>query len=156
MNHSVKDTVTKVNFMLSKFMDIDKFITLFYGILDIKNKTFTYTNAGHNFPFLLDKDGNVKTLEKGGIVLGILDNSVYEEETVQLTPGDLMVLYTDGIIEVGEKMGAPFGTEGLLNLLKDNQKISVQKLSQKIVDITRFFQGTLPQSDDMTLVLVKT
>lgn len=155
MNRNVKETVTKVNFMLSKFMDMGKFITLFYGILDIKNKTFTYTNAGHNFPFLLDRDGNLKTLEKGGIVLGTLDNFVYEEETVQLKPGDLLLLYTDGITEAMNEEDKMFEEERLLELLKDNQGISTQKLSQKIVDSVLSFQGTLPQGDDMTLVLVK-
>lgn len=155
MNRNVKDTVTKVNFMLSRFMDMGKFITLFYGILDIKNKTFTYTNAGHNFPFLLDKDGNIKRLEKGGIVLGTLDNFVYEEETVQLKPGDLLLLYTDGITEAMNEEDEMFEKERLLKLLKDNQGISAQKLSRKIVDSVLSFQGSLPQGDDMTLVLVK-
>ncbi len=155
MSRNVKETVTKVNFMLSRFMDMGKFITLFYGILDIKNKTFTYTNAGHNFPFLLDKDGNIKRLEKGGIVLGTLDNFVYEEETVQLKPGDLLLLYTDGITEAMNEEDEMFEKERLLELLKDNQEISTQKLSQKIVDSVLSFQGTLPQGDDMTLVLIK-
>ena len=153
---SVKDTVTKVNFMLSRFIDIDKFVTLFYGILDIENKTLTYTNAGHNFPFLLARDGNLRKLEKGGIILGMLDSFVYEEETVQLNPHDLMLLYTDGLTEAMNQRDEMFEEERLLRLLKDNQEISAEKLSQKIVDSVLSFQGNLPQGDDMTLVLVKT
>jgi len=153
---SVKETVTKVNFMLSRFIDIDKFVTLFYGILDIKNKTLTYTNAGHNFPFLLARDGNLRKLEKGGIILGMLDSFVYEEETVQLNPHDLMLLYTDGLTEAMNQRDEMFEEERLLRLLKDNQEISAEKLSQKIVDSVLSFQGNLPQGDDMTLVLVKT
>jgi sigma-B regulation protein RsbU (phosphoserine phosphatase) len=156
INRSVKDTVTKTNFMLSKFMDMGKFITLFYGILDLQAKTFTYTNAGHNFPFLLDRDGNLKNLEKGGIILGISDNSIYEEDTVQLKPGDLILLYTDGITEATNEKEEMFEEERLLKLLKDNQEISAQNLSQKIVDDVLSFQGTQPQGDDITLVLVKT
>jgi sigma-B regulation protein RsbU (phosphoserine phosphatase) len=153
---SVKDTVTKVNFMLSRFIDIDKFVTLFYGILDIKKKTLTYTNAGHNFPFLLARDGNLRKLEKGGIILGMLDSFVYEEETVQLNPHDLMLLYTDGITEAMNQKDEMFEEEKLLRILKDNQENSAEKLSQKIVDSVLSFQGNLPQGDDMTLVLVKT
>jgi len=155
INHSVKDTVTKVNYMLARSMDKGKFVTLFYGILNIKNKTFTYTNAGHNFPLLLDRDGNLRTLEKGGIVLGMLDNFTYEEETVQLEPGNLLLLYTDGITEATNEMGEMFEEERLLKLFEDNQGISAQKLSQKIVDSVLSFRGTLPQSDDITLVVVK-
>src|SRR3990170_3401553 len=99
INRSVKDTVANANFMLSRFMDTGKFITLFYGILDIKDKTFTYTNAGHDFPILLHPGGDLRTLEKGGLILGISDRSKYEEETVQLKRGDLLLLYTDGITE---------------------------------------------------------
>jgi sigma-B regulation protein RsbU (phosphoserine phosphatase) len=156
INRSVKDTVTKANFMLSRFMDMGKFITLFYGILNIKNKTFTYTNAGHNFPFLLDKDGNLKTLEKGGIILGMFDTAVYEEETVQLKPGDLLLLYTDGITEATNDKEEMFEEKRLLKLLKDNQSLSAQPFSQKIVDEVLLFCGTIPQGDDITLVLVKT
>ena len=156
INRSVKDTVTNANLMLSRFMDMGKFITLFYGIINIIDKTFTYTNAGHNFPFLLDKDGNSKTLEKGGIILGISDNSVYEEETVQLNPGDLLLLYTDGISEAMNEKDEMFEEQRLLKLLKDNQDLSAQNLSEKIVDSVLSFQGTIPQGDDITLVLVKT
>ena len=156
INRSVKDTVNKANFMLSRFMEMGRFITLFYGILDVKKKTFTYTNAGHNFPLLLNKDSNSKTLEKGGIILGISDNSVYEEETVQLNPGDLLLLYTDGISEAMNEKDEMFEEQRLLKLLKDNQKTSAQNLSEKIVDSVLSFQGTIPRADDITLVLVKT
>ena len=155
VSQSVKDTVTIINFMLSRFIDRGKFITLFYGILDIKDKTFTYSNAGHDFPFLLSKNGALQTLEKGGIVLGIFDNSTYEEETVQLKPDDLMLLYTDGITDATNEKDEMFEEEKLLKLLKDNRSASAQELSQKIVDNVLSFQGTSPQGDDITLVVVK-
>lgn len=155
IDRSVKDTVTKVNFMMSKSMDTGKFITLFYGILDIKTKTFTYSNAGHNFPYLLGKDGKVKTLEKGGTVLGTFDDFVYEEETVQLNVGDLILLYTDGVTEATSEKDEMFETERLLKTLKDNQGITAQEISQKIVEDVLSFQGSLPQNDDITLVLIK-
>lgn len=155
VNQSVKDTVTKINFMLSRFIDKGKFITLFYGILDIYDKTFTYSNAGHDFPFLLTKDGDLRTLEKGGIILGMFDNSAYEEETVQLKPGDSMLLYTDGITEATNEKDETFEKERLLELLRNNQDHSAQNLSQKIVDSVITFQGTNPQSDDITLVMVR-
>lgn len=156
ISRSVKDTVTKVNFMMSRSMEMGKFITLFYGILDVNNKTFTYTNAGHNYPFLLQEDGTSKTLEKGGIVLGTFDNFVYEEETVQLKPGNLILLYTDGITEATNENDEMFEEERLLELLTGNVAISAQELSHKIVDSVLSFQGSQPQSDDITLVLIKT
>lgn len=155
-NRGVKDTVGRVNFTLSKFMDMGKFISLFYGVLDIQNKTFAYSNAGHNYPFLLGKDDNVRKLEKGGVVLGTFNDFTYEEETVQLKSGDLMLLYTDGITEATNDKDEMFEEDRLLELLKRNRRSSAQELSQKIVDEVLSFQGTLPQSDDLTLVLLKT
>ena len=156
MDRSTKETVSKVNFMLTKFMELGKFITLFYGILNIQDRIFTYTNAGHDFPFLLNQDGGLRTLEKGGIILGMFDNSTYEEETIQLKPGDLMLLYTDGITEATNKKDQAFESERLLELLKNNQNSSAQDLSQKIVESVISFQEGTSQSDDLTLVLMKT
>jgi len=155
-NQSVKDTVAKVNFMISKSMEKGKFVTLFYGILDVKDKTFTYTNAGHNYPFLLGRQGSLRKLQKGGIVLGAFDNSVYEQETLQLKTGEAILLYTDGVTEAANEKGEMFEEEKLLNLLKDNQQLSAEELSRKIVDDVLSFQGSLPQSDDLSLVLIKT
>jgi len=155
INRSVRDTVTKINFMLSRSMDMGKFITLVYGILDTKEKILTYSNAGHNYPFLLDREGGVEILEKGGTVLGAFDDFVYEEETIKLNSGDLLLLYTDGITEAMNEKDEMFEEERLLNLLKENRGISAQELSQKIVDSVLSFQGSTPQSDDLTLVLLK-
>ncbi len=156
INQSVKDTVIKANLMLSRFMDPGKFITLFYGILNLENKTFTYTNAGHNFPFLLDKEGKVKTLEKGGTVLGILKDAPYEEETVQLEPSNLLLLFTDGITEAVNVEEEMFEEERLLAILQNNSSLPAQQLSDKIVGNVLEFCGTAPQADDITLVLMKT
>ena len=156
INRSVKDTVTKANIMLSRFMDPGKFITLFYGILNLEDKTFTYTNAGHNYPFLLDKEGKVRMLEKGGMVLGILKDAVYEEETVQLEPESLLLMFTDGITEAVNAEEEMFEEKRLLALLQNNSSFSAQQLSDKIVDEVLQFCGSTPQADDITLVLMKT
>ncbi len=156
INRSVKDTVTKANLMLSRFMDAGKFITLFYGILNIKDKTFTYTNAGHNYPFLLDKDAKVKMLKQGGTVLGILKSAIYEEETIGLEPGSLLLLYTDGITEAFNEKDEMFEEEKLLKLLQDNRPLTAQQFSDKIVEEVLRFCGTVPQADDITLVVIKT
>jgi sigma-B regulation protein RsbU (phosphoserine phosphatase) len=156
INQSVKDTVIKANLMLSRFMDPGKFITLFYGILNLEDKTFTYTNAGHNYPFLLDKEGKMKTLEKGGTVLGILKDAPYEEETVQLEPSNLLLMFTDGITEAINAEEEMFEEERLLEILQNNPSLSAQQLSDKIVGDVLQFCGATPQADDITLVLMKT
>jgi phosphoserine phosphatase RsbU/P len=156
INRSVKETVSNANLMLSQFMDAGKFITLFYGILNIPDKTLTYTNAGHNYPYLLDRGGKVKTLEEGGTVLGILKKAEYQEAIVRLEPGSILLLYTDGITEAFNNQDEMFGEEKLLKLLQDNRSLSAQMLSDKIVDEVLRFCGAIPQADDITLVVMKT
>ncbi|MDH4222266.1 MAG: SpoIIE family protein phosphatase [candidate division Zixibacteria bacterium] len=156
INPSVRDTVSKVNLMISRSVEAGKFITLFYGILDSKNKTFTFTNAGHNHPILLNRDGNIQTLEKGGTILGIFGDTLYEEGTVQLKPGDLLILYTDGITEAMNEKEELYKEERVIKMLQTNKDISAEKLSRKIVEDVLSFQGNLPQGDDITLVLIKT
>ncbi len=155
INRSVKEAVTQVNLMLSKTIDAGKFITLFYGVLDIPKRAFTYTNAGHNFPILLDNKGNTQKLDRGGLVLGMLDSSVYEEETVHLKPGDLLLLYTDGATEASNERDEMFEEERLLRILMENQEGSAQEICQRIAASALSFQGEQPQGDDMTLVALK-
>ncbi|HVP37137.1 MAG TPA: GAF domain-containing SpoIIE family protein phosphatase [Terriglobales bacterium] len=155
LNRSVKDTVTKANFMLSRFMEAGKFITLFYGILYLKEKRFIYTNAGHNFPIVLRSGGDLKKLEKGGLILGISESSKYEEETIQLESRDLLLLYTDGITEAINESGEMFEEERLLKLLRENQTVPARDLSRTIVNSVIAFQGTQPQEDDITLLLLR-
>jgi len=152
---SVKDCIAEANTALHKSTEADKYATLFYGILDTTQRTFTCTNAGHNSPMLIAQDGSCRRLETGGIVLGMLAQIPYQEERVQLRPGDLLLLFSDGITEAMNDREEEFGEERLAELLADNRNLSPEVLLEKILTEVSAFTGEVPQQDDMTLVAIK-
>ena len=135
-------------------MEQGKFVSLFYGILNIKEKSLTYTNAGHCYPLIFDQKGEFKELEKGGLVLGVLDDYPYQEEKIVLQPGELLLLYTDGIIEAFNEKDEQFEEERLVKVVQENLSLDAEEISQQIVNRVIAFQEDVPQSDDLTLVVV--
>ncbi len=133
-----------------------KFITFFWGILNVATRQFRYSNAGHNPPYLLRADGSVELLDKGGLILGIFKTgSPYEEGIVSLNKGDTLVLYTDGISEAMNAANEEFTEERLQSVLQK----SVPKPAKDIIKdiqaaVEAHTQGT-PQSDDITMVVIK-
>ncbi|MFB3056977.1 MAG: GAF domain-containing SpoIIE family protein phosphatase, partial [Ignavibacteriaceae bacterium] len=97
--HSCKDIITNSNDLLYNSTEPSKFATLFYGILNPESNEIVFCNAGHNNPFLFSADGNVKELITGGLILGCLPDSVYEEEKVSINRNDIIVIFSDGISE---------------------------------------------------------
>ena len=131
----------------------DKFITLFYGLVDAPNRKLVYSNAGHNSPILLRRDGSSSRLPEGGAALGIFPEWRYEAGEVQLYAGDLLVLFTDGVTEAMTSQGEEFGEERLLALMTAGPELGAAELQQKILQaVTEFSAGDL--QDDATLIVV--
>ncbi len=133
------------------------FITLFYGVFDPAKRTFTYVNAGHNPPMIVRGDPpNVGTIEEGRcIALGVVaDVSVTSAERV-LEPGDLIVMYTDGVTEAFNLQDQEFGEDRLVTYLQKHRNYPVQEIINGLIDEIRRFCGSAPQSDDITLVIVR-
>ena len=93
------EVMRRVNLMLFRDTKDQEFVTLFYGVLDARNRRLTYSNAGHHPAIVLRPDGQVRLLSSGGTVLGILDGTTYNERVIDLVPGDILLLYTDGVVE---------------------------------------------------------
>jgi serine phosphatase RsbU (regulator of sigma subunit)/DNA-binding NarL/FixJ family response regulator len=138
------------------------FVTAFYGILEPETGALTYCNAGHCPPYLLsahDRD-RVRTLPRTGMALGVVEDEFWGQSVVQLCPGDLLVLYTDGITEAQDPQGTFFGTERLPEIVLSNlgspgsQKPLAQEIQDALMAEVREFVGDAPQFDDMTLVVV--
>ncbi len=109
----VAEIVARINDLLVRSTDASRFASFFYGVLDRGTGTFTFTNAGHNPPVLLRASGGAHRLEAGGLLLGLLPGQVYAQETVSLGPGDVIVLYTDGITEaIGPEVQGEGAAEG--------------------------------------------
>jgi len=152
---SCSQCLEKVNTQLYHSIDIQKFATLFYALLDSEKNEITYTVAGHNPPIYLTSTGDVKLLEEGGTVLGFLEKTLYDEETIAMNTGDLLAIYSDGITEAGDHEKKYFEEWRLIELLQNHKN----KTSRDIIDIIMqevdtFSQGGAP-NDDMTLLILK-
>jgi len=95
--------MNRVNKLLRQSISEGKFVTLFYGILDVTKHWLVFTNGGHENPFLLRTSGIIDRLIPGGTVLGIIDDLFFEEDAVQLEPGESVVMYSDGVTEAGNE-----------------------------------------------------
>jgi sigma-B regulation protein RsbU (phosphoserine phosphatase) len=97
--HSPKECIEKSNRLLFLSTSPEKFVTLFYCIIDRSSHKLAFTNAGHEFPFVVGADERVRRLETGGLALGMLEDFPFEEEVIQLEPGDVVVISSDGVSE---------------------------------------------------------
>ena len=132
------------------------FITAFYGILDTKTGLMTYANAGHNPPYLLrsQEDHPIEGLKQTGMPLGIEEDSLWESATVQINPGDVLVLYTDGIPDSQNRKGEFFEDKTLLEVIHASQGLSADQIQEKILGGIQDFVGDAPQFDDITLMVL--
>jgi sigma-B regulation protein RsbU (phosphoserine phosphatase) len=156
LGQSIQETTGRINDLTCRNTGGDKFITLFWGILDTVTHVFTYVNAGHNYPFLLRGSGAIERLEEGGMILGIMATAVpYAEGTVVLRPGDVLFMFTDGVSEAMNSNGEDLTEEKLQEMLTSVRSLSA---SQIIREVTRGIEehvGGAPQADDLTMLVLK-
>jgi serine phosphatase RsbU (regulator of sigma subunit) len=143
------------NQLLYNSTSSDKFVTMFYSVLDAEKHELAYSNAGHNPPLLISADGSVRELTDGGPVLGILPAFSFEQSTVALAPGDVLLIYSDGFSEAANMRFEEFGDDRLRDLAVAHREEPAQKLIETIVSEVRAFCGETPQGDDMTIVVVR-
>lgn len=148
-------TVQNLNRITCRDATNNMFVTLVYGILDADKKTFEYINAGHSYPLLISADNKLTELKTGGCFLGIMEQIEYQQETVSFTPGDILVCYTDGVTDTMKKNKKTFGTEKLIELIKENKKSSALELRNIIYEETLKFREDNDQFDDFTLMIIK-
>jgi len=154
-SHEPHVVLSRVNKHITKTTSPEKFATFFYGVFDPGTKTFTYTNAGHNYPILLRKNGKIELLKQGGLIIGVMEHAEYSSASVELGKGDALVLYTDGVTEAMDIFNNEFGEERLINLLKETEKMSARGIINTILErISSFTQGSM-FSDDLTLIVMK-
>jgi sigma-B regulation protein RsbU (phosphoserine phosphatase) len=131
------------------------FMTMFYGMLNIANSQLQYVNAGHNPPILYRSTGSIELLDSNGPVIGLMDNAQYEQKKVELYTGDVLVIYSDGVTEAMNPDGIMFSEEKLQNIIRVHHQKSAKDLIQIILqEIQRFVNGE-PQSDDITIMILK-
>lgn len=158
--HEVAAVVSRINNQLVRSTDANMFATFFYGVLDRQRSAFTYTNAGHNPPLLFRADGTLERLKSGGLIIGFLSDQPYEQETVEIRPGDMVVLYTDGITEAlapdaGRDTIELFGEERLVDVVRTSLMRSAREVQATILKAISTYTEDSPQHDDITLVVIK-
>ncbi|MCK5573607.1 MAG: SpoIIE family protein phosphatase, partial [Bacteroidetes bacterium] len=131
------------------------FITAFFGILDPREHTLVYANAGHNLPLVVRASGIIESLPLVGPGLNIVESPAYETGTMSLAAGDHLVMYTDGVVEVFNRDGMEFGRERLEETLRGTADLPASRILDRIVSATVEFAGAKTSADDSTIVIVK-
>ncbi|MCP1714786.1 sigma-B regulation protein RsbU (phosphoserine phosphatase) [Methanocalculus alkaliphilus] len=148
--------ITQANRLIYEDSKTSMFVTLFYAILDANNNTLTYVNAGHNPPvFIRGDDATITLLRADGIALGVIEEIALETVTIPLTPGDLLVLYTDGVTEAENAAEELYGEERLEALMTEIRGRGASEIIDAIIDDIKEYAGEAPQSDDITLLVLK-
>ena len=153
---SPAECITYINALLSQEAVNNMFVTVFYGIYNIHTGEVTYANAGHNPPYLVRADGSVEMLPLSkDIVAGAFDDFQYSQESLQLEPGDTLLLYTDGVTEAINTEDKEYGEGRLEKQLAQCSNLSCQEIIDKVKEDVKAFAGEAEQSDDITLFALK-
>lgn len=150
------ECVTYANKLLCSESLDSMFVTVFYGIYNIKTGEIDYTNAGHNPPYLLRRNNAVEALPLSqNFIVGVFDDFVYTNSTLKLEPGDAIILYTDGVTEAFNESKQQFGEKGLEKTLKSVPGADSKEIIEAIKEDVAEFSGNEPQSDDITILTLK-
>src|SRR5215469_3807221 len=145
--------MAKANRVMWRNTTEDKFITLFYGLVDLERRILQFTNAGHNAPVLTRLDGTQVRLEEGGLIVGAFQDSEYRQGQVDLRPGDRLVMFTDGITEAANGEEEEFGDRRLVEACLSGRQLSAEALHHSLFDtVAEFCDGEF--EDDATVVVV--
>jgi serine phosphatase RsbU (regulator of sigma subunit) len=150
---SASQLITRLNHGLFRRAIESRFLTTFYGML-APDGSLTYCNAGHNAPLLISQSG-IRRLEVGGVVLGLFDHATFDEETVKLQPGDLIVAFSDGVTEALNPAGDEFTDDRLIASVTRHRNATPQAALAAVLADVRAFCADATQSDDVTILLVR-
>lgn len=146
----------QVNTLLSQDNVANMFVTIFYGVLNIRTGALNYSCGGHNPPSLVHADGSLELLDKSQhIALGILEDIKYSAQSVMMEPGASLVMFTDGITEAMTDDYQFFSDERFEEFLKINGHLAPKDMLEKAIEEVKVFAGGAPQSDDITMLAIK-
>lgn len=145
-----------VNSHITRLQKSTQFVTVLYGILDLKTRLFSYARAGHEPPLILHTDGSVERMpHSSGMALGLWDPITLDEKEILLKSGESLILYTDGMTDCRNPEGESFGLERIKNLLSGLPKLNAQQICDTLLETLLTYQNGSKQDDDVTLVAIK-
>jgi len=152
--NSLADLVRELNDKVNNTAKGERFITLFVAKYNIITRIFTYVNAGHNPPLLLEKDGSISSLKIGTTGLGMLDDlEKVKEGVLRIDPDTVLLCYTDGVVEQENKMGEEFGIDHLKNILHTHGRISkINEMNKAIITSVSDYKGAKEYMDDIAIL----
>jgi sigma-B regulation protein RsbU (phosphoserine phosphatase) len=151
---AIDSVIGKLNKMACNECRDGEFISLFYAVIDIKERKLTYCNCGHE-PTVLIRDGQFTDLDKGGLVLGVEADAQYAIETVELQKGDYLLFYTDGLIDAANFEGELWGRDRMLQTAKDSCSPTAEHTIKNLLAYRRRFVGLAHQTDDTSIIVIK-
>jgi sigma-B regulation protein RsbU (phosphoserine phosphatase) len=151
---SMAELVSRLNKHLVRNTGDDRFATFFIAIYDSATRTLRYTNAGH-LPAFLICDGSSEQLDKGGMVLGVVEDYVYEEGSLTVEPESLLIGYSDGLIEPENVYGEEFGIRRLQEAAVRVQGAAPLMVAESLMAAVEEWAGTPEQADDMTVIVAR-
>jgi serine phosphatase RsbU (regulator of sigma subunit) len=152
---SASEIVSEINQYIYDNTPANRYITLFYSELDPRSHQLTYINAGHNSPLLARASGEVTRLDIGGFPVGITPFGDYREGWVEIEPGDVMVIYSDGVTESLDEEGEEFGEARLIEIVQKNRGRGAAGIRDRIDEALTKFVGRASAVDDLTIVILK-
>jgi serine phosphatase RsbU (regulator of sigma subunit) len=154
-NYSISTILSKVNRLLLESTEPNRFVTALYGVLDVAERRFTYSCAGHYPAILVHEDGKVEELGEGGTILGAFHGIEFQEDLRFLRSGDMVLLYTDGVTEALNRAGEEFGVDRLVDLAVTARSRPAAKIVAAIERAVRSHSRRKVPQDDLTLVVLK-
>jgi sigma-B regulation protein RsbU (phosphoserine phosphatase) len=151
------ELVTRLNKFLSEDVETGRFMTLFYGEISLRERHLHYVRAGHNEPVLYRRETDAfEDLAEGGVALAVIDEFEFAATgPIALGKGDILLLYTDGIVEAMSPAREPFGVDRIKDILRRQRDLSAKEIVAKIRQAVRDHTGTDAREDDLTLVTAK-
>lgn len=159
ITHSIASPAVAVTLanrrMYDDLSDVDKLVTMFVAYYSSENRTLTYANAGHSLVVYVPKGAQPETLDATGVPIGIFDDATFDEVTVRLAAGDVVVICSDGFAEAQNEADELFGYERLIDAIAQGAHLAAEDLRQQVISALDQFVGNCEQSDDQTIIVLR-
>jgi phosphoserine phosphatase RsbU/P len=155
-NAQMSEINARLNNLLFETTSSSHYATFFLGYVNQEKRQLIYSNAGHNPPILIRADNSTKMLDQGGIVLGFLEHQIYLQQTIDLTSGDILISFTDGLNEAFDMNDEEFGNDRIIEIVTENKDKSCRKIRDLIFEAVKDFHGRdRDLDDDFTLIVMR-